>query len=148
MPARVTDWGAAQYLKILHGLAPRPASYFIALCQDEPGVGIDGDLLAAFEPDPGLGYLRAEIPLDAASWSDPTIGGYLTNLIALEYGIPGGDWGLLNHFAACDSRLSGQVYCYGEFNRPARATADFDVQIPPGGLSFTAGSYEPAMVSF
>lgn len=147
MPSNVTDWGASQYLSILHGIVSLPPGYYVALCSDEPGPLADGSILAGLEPA-DTAYHRRYIPLDAASWADPTIGGYVANLIALDFGIPGLDWGLLPYFALCDSATAGEVFAYGEFNQPAYVTASYDVQIPPGAITLALSGYVPPIVSF
>lgn len=146
MPSNVTDWGAAEYLSVLHGLVAIPAGYWLALCTDEPGTGIDGVVLADIEPTDPL-YSRKLVPTGIAYWSDPSVDHNVANLQAVDFGVPGIDWGVINHYALCSSETGGEVYSYGEFNVPVYVSSTYEVSVPIGGITVALYNLEPSIVS-
>lgn len=146
MPSNVTDWGAAEYLSILHGLVSVPAGYWIALCTDEPGTGTDGTVLSEIEPtDPLYGRKLYSTGIDY--WSDPSIDHNTANLQVIDYGVPGLDWGVINHYAICNSETAGDVYAYGEFSVPVYVSSTYEVAIPIGGITVALYNLEPSIVN-
>lgn len=131
MPSGVSDYGSSTWLAALFGVIPLPTRYYVALCTDEPGAAMDGDLLADLEPD-DFAYQRQEYSPGVDTWAPN--GPYLTNLNQVVFGAPNVDWGYLSHFALCTDLESGQVFAWGELLNPQYVTATIGVLIPVGGL--------------
>lgn len=147
MASSMTDWGVGEFLNICLGLDTAPANMYVALASDDPGTQIDGDELNDLEPDPLLGYSRVALPMGPSNWTDPSGTQYSTNINAVEFGIPGGAWGVMSHFALCSALTSGEVYLYGEFDVPADLNGTYDFSIPAGGIVIAFGSFQPSIVS-
>lgn len=131
MPSGVSDFGSATWLSALFGVIALPTEYFIALCSDEPGTAMDGDMLEALEPT-DTAYVRQSYPSGASAWASN--GPYLTNLAEAYFPTPVEDWGYLNHFALCSEVVEGQVYAWGELQNPQFVASDIGVLVPIGSL--------------
>ena len=118
----------------------------MALASDEPGTGIDGDILADLEPAVAAGYGRVSIATGTGAWSDPTDAAFSTTVVPVSFGVPSADWGQISYYALCTAETSGEVYCYGEFDVPAVITATFEAVIPAGALSLQAASLDTTIV--
>lgn len=143
----MTDFGADTWAAVLVGLAPPPASYWIALCTTEPGSAIDGTDLADIEPDPAAAYARVELALGADGWaqSDP---GFVVNSDDIFFPTPtGAGWGFVTHYALCTDASGGDVYAYGEFVNAIQLAGGLDVSLPPGTVVIQATSLSPSIVS-
>lgn len=131
MASGVSDYGAETWLSALFGVVALPTGYYIALCLDEAGAAMDGDMLADLEPT-DTAYARQPYGTGVDEWG--ANGPYLTNLLDIEFPTPVEDWGYLTHFALCDSVTSGQLYAWGEMFNPQYVSTDIGMLIPPGGL--------------
>lgn len=131
MPSGVSDFGSSTWLAALFGVTPIPAEYFIALCTDEPGSAMDGDILTDLEPVDAA-YQRQPYWPGSLSWESN--GPYLTNLKPISFPLPSVDWGYLTHYAVCSAATSGQLYAWGEIVNAQFVTATIGMQIPAGGL--------------
>ena len=141
MPSGVSDFGAATWLAALFGVIEPITGYYVALCADEPGPDIDGDMLADLEPgtaDPT--YQRVFYGVGAGNWG--TNGNFLTTTNDVDFGLPGADWGIVNHFALCDQPSGGDIYAWGEFLNPQYVGADVQMLVPAGGLVLTLSSLD------
>lgn len=140
----MTYYGANLFVSQLLGITAVPAQYWIALCTDQPGEGMDGDILTDLEPDPAAGYLRIAYPTGPDHWA--LSGQFGTNLLTVDFGVPTAAWGRLSHYAVCDAVSSGNAIAFGEFLNPTNADASFDVLIPPGGLLMAMYGLENSIV--
>lgn len=131
MPSGVSDYGSATWLSALFGVVPLPAQYYVALCSQQPGAAMDGNMLAGLEPTDSA-YTRPAYSTGGSHWGSN--GPYLTNLQIINFPDPGQDWGYLTHFALCTAPVSGQVYAWGEMFNPQFVTDSIGVLIPPGAL--------------
>lgn len=132
MPDGVSDDGARIWLSALFGLQPAPTAYYIALCTDEPGSGMDGDIIADIEPSAAAGYARQQYGTGADRWG--VNGQYIANTDEIAYPAPTDDWGYITHFALCSDATSGLVYAWGAFLNPQSVDADTGVYVPVGSL--------------
>lgn len=146
MASNVTDWGAAQYLSMIFGLITPPAGYYIALCTEEPGTVADGTVLTEIEPT-DTAYSRVYYPAGLSAWSDPTIDLNTSNLNQVDFGVPGIDWGVITHYAICDSITDGNLYSYGEFNVPVYVSSTYEVAIPIGGITVALYNQLPSIAN-
>lgn len=146
MASAMTDWGCAQFLAISLGLVSAPSVFWAAVTTDEPGTDTDGTAIQALEPSTSLGYARVSVDTGSPTWTDPTGTQYSTNTVAVDFGLPTGEWGSINHFALCDDDTVGNVYLYGEFDVPAEVNSTFNFAIPAGGLIIAFTAVLPSIV--
>lgn len=151
MANQITQWGATQWVGMLFGEVDVPDSYFVALCSRQPGTGIDGTQLALLEPPvtaASLTYARKELTIGNTDWalSDPG-GGYVSNRVIVNFGLPDTNWGFTPYYALCDAATDGNIYAYGEFANAAALGTSYAVQIPIGALVFSAVSAQPSIVT-
>jgi hypothetical protein len=128
----VADYGATAFLSIMMGITEPPSVWWIALCTDQPGEGMDGDILAEIEPDPAANYGRVSVASGSAHWG--LNGQYVANIDTLDFGIPTADWGQISHYGILDAATEGNLWAFGEFFNPQEADATFDILIPQGGI--------------
>lgn len=139
MPSGVSDFGAGTWLAALFGITAPIDGYYLALCTDEPGTGMDGDILADLEPaDPA--YSRISYGTAGGSWG--ANGNYITNSFDIDFGLPDLDWGDLNHYALCTALTGGDIYAWGEFLNPQYVVAGYQLVIPAGGLVLTLSALD------
>lgn len=143
MPAGVADYGASTWLGVLFGLAKAPTLYWLALCTDQPGTAMDGDVLADLEPA-DKAYRRVRYGIGADYWA--VNGNFVTNTDEIAFGVPTADWGYLNHFALCTASSGGDLYAWGEFISPAYVATDVQAVVPVGGLVVALSSLDPSIV--
>ena len=139
MPSGVGSYGAGAWLSALFGVTPAITSYWLALCSDEPGADMDGDILADLEPT-DVAYHRQPYGTGAALWG--ANGNYLTTSVEIDFGLPLIDWGDLSHFALLTARTSGSLYAWGEFLNPQFVPANYQVVLPPGSLVLTLSALD------
>lgn len=131
MPSGISDFGSATWLAALFGALPLPKTYWMALCLDEPGPAVDGDMLADLEPaDPS--YTRQAYPAGGGWWDSN--GPYLTNTADITFPLPAADWGYVTHFVLCNAPTSGDIYAWGELLSPQYVTDSVAVSMPAGTL--------------
>lgn len=143
MPSGLADFGASSWLEVILNLQAAPAGYYVALCLQQPGPGMDGAVLADLEPPPGSGYGRQFVASGAGEWV--INGPYALNLNALDYPLATIDWGLITHYALLDSVAEGNLVGYGEFLNPPQVLAGDPMSIPPGGLVLTLADLEDSI---
>lgn len=141
MPSGVTDYGATQWAQVITGAISLPSSYWIALCDEEPGTDMDGTVLADLEPVGGYG--RVQYLTGPTYWDNN--GQYVTNLNTISFGIPTADWGMITHFALCDASSGGDLYAFGEFMNPQDVTTQTSFTIPQGGIILALYSLQPSI---
>lgn len=147
MPSAFTSWGQGQFLNICLNLASPPASFWLALCTDEPGIDADGTTIADLEPDSAAGYARVEIPVDSANWTNALGTTYATNIFDITFPTPTDIWGVINHFALCSLDTAGEVYIYGEFDVSSEVDTTAPFLIPAGGIVIVFSSVLPSIVA-
>lgn len=149
MSSQITQWGAKQWVGMAFGNVSVPAHYWVALASKEPGTGIDGTMLEQLEPPITVGstaYARAELAANNTDFS-LSDSGYISNLVAVDFGEPDVDWGYTPYFALCDAATAGHVYAYGQFTNPAQIGVGFDVSMPIGAIVLQALSAVPSIVT-
>jgi hypothetical protein len=139
MPSGVSDFGATAWLAALFAVSEPITGYYLALCSDEPGAGMDGDLLADLEPVDSS-YHRVGYGVGADNWG--ANGNYLTNSLDIDFGLPSEDWGDISHYALCTAISSGELYAWGEFLNPQFVQADYQLLIPAGALVLTLSALD------
>ena len=143
MPSGLADFGASSWLATILGLSPVPAGYYVALCLEQPGPGMDGAVLSDLEPPPGSAYGRQFVATGPADWV--INGPYALNLNGLDFPVATIDWGLITHYAVLDSVAEGNLVGYGEFLVPIEVLAGDPMSIPPGGLVLTLADLEDSI---
>lgn len=136
MSSQITQWGASQWVGMAFGLVDVPAHYWFALCNGEPGTGVDGTMLAQLEPPVVSGsttYARASVANDDDHFA-LSDSGYVANLLTIGFGEPDLSWGYIPYYAICDALTDGHVYAYGQFTNPAQMAPGFEVKIPIGAF--------------
>jgi hypothetical protein len=131
MPSGVSDYGSGALLSALVGITAPITRYWVALCTDEPGPGMDGDVLGDLEPD-DTAYARMLYGTGNALWSAQD--GYVTTLADLTFPTPTVDWATVTHYALCTAPTSGELIAWGEFLEPQYVAAGLIVTIPAGGI--------------
>lgn len=145
MTATITTWGASYFLDTLFGQRQDPpASFWVALCSQAPGVQADGTLLA--EPDPNAGYARTLLGNDTYSWSAANTG-VITSAAAAIFPVATANWMTVTHYALCDSQVGGNVYFYASLATPRMVLSGDICRIPAGLMHVTVGSLSTALVS-
>lgn len=134
MATNVSDYGRDFWIGVLFGTETAPSGYWIALCIDTPDEGFDGTILADIEPD-GFAYARVFVAAGDTNWAAGS--GAITNLLAVTYPTPTGEWGLVSHFALCNDDVDGEIYAFGEFDDSQVVDADNPAVIPIGGITMT-----------
>lgn len=140
MSSGITSYGASHWVAGMFGVISMPTTYYIALALAQPGVDSDGDILAAMEPPPGVGYTRHSYGTGGSNWASNA--GALVNLNDITYAAPTGDWGLLTYYVLCDSATSGQVYAFGQLDDPYFITKGLGVLVPAGGIVIALASLD------
>lgn len=138
MPSAITDSGGAVWVSALFG-GTALSEYWIALCSHAPGRDTDGTILASLEPtDPA--YARQPYLVDGTHWG--TNGPFATNLLDIDYGLPGLDWGFITHFVLCTAATDGDVHAYGALRTPQYAQAHHQAILPAGSLVIGLAPFE------
>lgn len=139
MSAGVSDFGAAAWVQMMFGVVDVPENYWIALCNDEPGTGMDGTIIAALEPTDSA-YGRVEVATGPSDWAASD--NYLTNINPIDFGVPTEDWGRITDFAICSAATDGELYAWGMLVSPQWATAGYSIILPPGGIVVALAALE------
>lgn len=131
MPSGLTDYGADTFTNWITGVATPPASFWVALCLEQPDEGYDGTVLATIEPSGGS-YARREIDRGVADWSGASEGA--VSLTMLTFPVATLDWGVITHYALCTASTAGEVYGYGELDEAYQVLTGGQLFLPVGGI--------------
>ncbi len=144
MPAGVSNYGSEAWLGMLFGITDLPTEYYVALCNDEPGADMDGDVISDLEPDSGMGYARVLYGIGNSYWYADS--GFVTNVSTINFPMATDEWGFFNHFALMSDPDEGEIYAWGEFLNPQYIVAGTTMAIPQGGLVVTLSSLDNSIV--
>lgn len=133
----LSTYGAQQWAGLMVGIGSLPASFYLALCSDEPGIGWDGTVLTSVEPPATVGsgsYARVPVGFGSASWALAEAG-YALVTVDLVFPTPDLDWGALPYFAFTDDPVAGNLWGWEGFVDPIIVTAGSTVVVPAGSLA-------------
>lgn len=140
MPGGITTFGSGAWLSAIHGLTGPITEYWVALALAEPGVDMDGTILASLEPPSGSGYTRASIAVNATNFASD--GQYLTSQVDLDFPFATADWGLPTFYALCDAATGGDIYCWGQLGDAYYIPTSYGAVIPAGGIAIVLGTLD------
>lgn len=150
MASILSDYGAENWVQQMLGVTSVPSGYYVALLCQEPGPGMDGTVLADFEPDTGCGYARQAISSGATAWVEN--GPYVTNINPITFGVTttgytvGGALVVFTHWALCTAATAGDYYAAGQLGNPQQFLAGADISLPAGILTVALKSPEQTVV--
>jgi hypothetical protein len=145
----VSTYGAQQWTGLLLGIGALPASFYVALCSDEPGEGWDGTVLQTLEPPANTTttnyYPRPALGVGSSSWGVADAG-FVTNTVAINWPqLPDVDWGQLGWYALTDSGTAGNLWCWEQFTDILTVTAGSTLSIPIGSFSVELANLLPSI---
>lgn len=140
MAGRVSVFGAQALLTSFFSqvVEPPPSLYLALIPEVAPTPYLAGDEL---EEVIGMGYARAEIPNDIASWSNASQPFVVANGIDVPFMAATGDWGQIRYWALCNAPDAGYVYATGEIEQPLTISNGDQVVIAEGALSISLGPF-------
>jgi len=142
-----STYGSQQWAALMVGVGALPASFYVALCFDEPGEGWDGTVLQTLEP-PALvstaTYARTALGLGSSNWAMADAG-YATTTVAVTFPTPDVDWGQMPWFALTDNATAGNLWCWEQFTDILTITAGSTIVIPAGSISIELANLLPSI---
>lgn len=137
MSGFITNSGENYLLDLVTGAMNAHPVYYIALITNEPPT----QFISGFDLDePQVAdYTRASVLNIPGNWTPPS--GEIANLDVIEFSIAEEDWGIIRHYAICDSQEGGEVLWAGDFEIPVTIEEGDQLIIHPGALVIRATTY-------
>lgn len=110
------------------------STMYVCLCKANPGEGATGNNCQ--EVSNSYGYAR--VAASSGAWSS-SAGGQIYNVGIIEFPVAMGNWGVVTHFALCNSGSygGGSVIAYGSLFAARNITKYSQPRFDPGTLSIT-----------
>jgi len=106
----ISNYGRGYITKTLFGRSLNPnGTYFIAALKSSPNSASTGSTLN--EPT-AVSYARVAYANTSANWS-ASGSGSITNTNKIKFNVATQDWGLITHYALCDSFSGGNLFIFG-----------------------------------
>lgn len=133
MSSSLTSWGATRIIGTFFASTyTPPASFYVALCMQAPDNEADGTMLT--EPASAAAYARVNVANTSANFSTPT-SGVITNLANVAWPTATADWGVVTHYAFCDSATGGNCYFWAGLSLPRLVQSGHLTVFNPGLLN-------------